>query len=55
MHSLNMMEQHSNTSIQPKVEPDTKLDGVAIVANDIGESPGIEHKQLGRVISYSFC
>jgi hypothetical protein len=32
----------SNPSIQPKVEPGTKLAGVAIVANDIGISPGIE-------------
>ncbi|RBW67451.1 tetratricopeptide repeat protein [Bacillus taeanensis] len=31
----------SNPSIQPKVEPGTKLDGVAIVADDIGVSPGI--------------
>lgn len=32
----------SNPSIQPKVEPGTKLDGIAIVADDIGKSPGIE-------------
>jgi hypothetical protein len=32
----------SNPSIQPKVEPGTKLAGVAIVADDIGISPGIE-------------
>jgi hypothetical protein len=32
----------SNPSIQPKVEPGTKLAGVAIVADDIGRSPGIE-------------
>lgn len=32
----------SNPSIQPKVEPGTKLDGAAIIADDIGKSPGIK-------------
>ncbi|WP_345240528.1 tetratricopeptide repeat protein [Pontibacillus salipaludis] len=31
-----------NPSVQPKVEPGTKLEGVAIVAHDLGESSGIE-------------
>ncbi|QST00933.1 hypothetical protein IMZ31_05010 [Pontibacillus sp. ALD_SL1] len=34
-----------NPSVQPKVEPGTKVKGVAIVADDLGESSGIELKQ----------
>lgn len=30
-----------NPSIQPKVEPGTKVDGIAILADDIGKNPGI--------------
>ncbi|NBI07674.1 hypothetical protein [Senegalia massiliensis] len=32
----------SNPSIQPKLEPDTKVDGIAIVADNIAENPGIK-------------
>lgn len=35
----------SNPSIQPKVEPGTKVEGVAIIADDIGKSPGIKLEQ----------
>lgn len=36
----------SNPSIQPKVMPDTKVNGIAIIADDITKSPGIELRVL---------
>ncbi|MTI69269.1 MAG: hypothetical protein FH751_03295 [Firmicutes bacterium] len=32
----------SNPSIQPKVKPGTKVDGIAIISDDITKNPGIE-------------
>lgn len=36
----------SNPSIQPKVMPGTKVNGIAIIADDITKSPGIELRVL---------
>lgn len=36
----------SNPSIQPKVMPGTKVNGIAIIADDITKNPGIELKNL---------
>jgi len=38
----------SNPSVQPKVKQCTKLEGIAIIADDIGKNPGIELKNLYR-------
>lgn len=32
----------SNPSIQPKIKPGTKLDGIAIISDDVTKNPGIE-------------
>ncbi|MTI65232.1 MAG: hypothetical protein FH753_01360 [Firmicutes bacterium] len=38
----------SNPSIQPKVEPGTKVDGLAIIADDISKSPGIKLESINN-------
>ncbi|MEG1254637.1 hypothetical protein [Clostridium sp.] len=38
----------SNPSIQPKVKPGTKLQGAAIIADDISKNPGIELKNFNN-------
>ena len=38
----------SNPSIQPKVNPGTKVKGIAIVADDISKNPGIELKSFNN-------
>jgi len=37
----------SNPSIEPKVKPGTKVDGVAIIADDISKNPGISLRVSG--------
>lgn len=40
----------SNPSIQPKVEQGTKVDGIAIIADDITKNPGLEIEKINKSV-----
>lgn len=43
----------SNPSVQPKIKPGTKVEGVAIIVDDISKNPGIELKNYRMINSKS--
>jgi hypothetical protein len=40
-----------NPSVQPKIKPDTEVEGIAIIADDISKNPGIELNNFMRIRS----